>query len=86
MNINEVYLYDLKDDDKDKNSEESTKEKSNSKNDILESNIELPCSNAHHTDPSNLSSDSEEIKIVGVHKTNDLMEKDDYKIPRKKGT
>ena len=85
MNINEVYLDNLKDDDMDETSEVSTKEKSKSKNDILESNIGLPCNNSNQTEPSNLLSDSEEIEIVGVHKTKDLMDKDDYKIPRKKG-
>ena len=85
MNINEVYLDNLKDDDMDQTSKVSTKEKSKSKNDILESNIGLPCNNSNQTEPSNLLSDSEEIEIVGVHKTKDLMDKDDYKFQEKKG-
>ena len=85
MEINEVYLDDLKDDDMDETSEVSTKENSKSNNAILESNIELPCSNLKKTEPSTLSSDSEEIEIVVVDKTKDLMDKDNFKIPRKKG-
>ena len=85
MNINEVYLDNLKDDDMDQTSKVSTKEKSKSKNDILESNIELPCNNLNQTEPSNLSSYSEKKEIVGVHKTKDLMDKDDYKFQEKKG-
>ena len=67
MNINEVYLDDLKDDDMDETSEVSTKENKKSKNDILESNIEIPCNNSSHTEPSKLSSNSDEIEMVGVH-------------------
>ena len=64
MNIKEVYLDDLKDDDVDEMSEASTKDNQKSKNDMLESNIELPCHNSNHTEPSNLSSDSDEIEVV----------------------
>ena len=85
MNINDIYLDDLKDDDMDETSEVSTKVNSKLNNDILKSNIKLPCNNSNQTEPSNLSSNSEEIEIVGVHTTKDLMDKDDYKIPRKKG-
>ena len=53
MNINDVYLDDLKDDDMDKISEASTKDNQKTKNDILESYIELPCNNSNHAEPSN---------------------------------
>ena len=59
--MNEVNLDDHNDDDIDENSKVPSIEKSKSKNDILKSNIELPCNNFNQTEPSKLSSDSGEI-------------------------